>query len=295
MNKVESIKRDEELSVDATCAAQTPYIHPFEKDTLCTKAISPPLLIEAAPPTSAIDFDQSRMTSTVKFFELREAGKLLVMEFVNDVAKSAQRFSNKNFLLQQEENQKQELFGEKKSMWNTIATTISGLLGVASMCIGASLIATGGAVFPIIAGAALIIAGLASIAATIMEKVGVKNECTLGVQIFGGVVGLASGGISIATSADKMALVIKIGTALLSAARYSSETISKVYQQKGFMRKAQSTIFESETECGNDLLKLAADMSKEINNQSLQSDMEFIQVIKRLIKANEAGNRDRQG
>ena len=111
----------------------------------------------------------------MKFFELREIGKQLVIDFVDDVAKSSQRFSNKNYLAQKEEQQKMELFNEKKSFWSTITNTLSSLLGVASICIGASLIATGGAIFPIIAGAALIIAGLASVAATIMEKNGCKK------------------------------------------------------------------------------------------------------------------------
>ena len=123
----------------------------------------------------------------------------------------------------------------------------------------------------------------------------VKNEYTLGVQIFGGIVGLASGGISIATSADKMALVIRIGTALLSVARYSSETISTLYGQKSLMKRAESSELDAEINSGDDQLKIASNMAKEIHNQALQSDMEFIQVIRRLMSANEAANQETRG
>ncbi|MCH9621437.1 MAG: hypothetical protein S4CHLAM20_08570 [Chlamydiia bacterium] len=221
----------------------------------------------------------SKVAFLVSFMETFDEIKKELHVFVDEIGMDNRKHLHAAFLAQRASERACQKSDENKSIWDTVANSIGGIMGVVSICIGITLLSSGNPL-GVIAGVGLILSGLASVAAVIMEKLDIKNEYTMGVQIFGGIIGLISGGLSIAMSADKMALIMRLGIALLSAAKHSSDIISSYYQKESLEHQARSTHYNKDLEMDRDVIKQAFKTLDRIEHEDLESKIQFIQALK---------------
>lgn len=228
-----------------------------------------------------IDYSSSTRASLVAvFIEKQEIIRAIVIKHGSIVMDHSRRA-----LLEAQRAQKlsvraSQAAEEEKTIWDTVLNATGGIGGAVSITIGGTLLATGNPV-TMIAGALIIISGICSVGSTILEQVGVKNEVTMGVQIVGGVVGLASGGFSLFTAADKIPLVLQIGSALISVAGHSASGIANYFKQQSLIHQEEGALFDAAINVDQDSLKAAGKLLRHVSDEDSTTHELFLMLLKR--------------
>ncbi len=162
--------------------------------------------------------------------------------------------------------------------WETASHITGGVIDIASICIGAALLASGNPL-SILAGIGMIVSGVISFSCLILEKAGTKNDVTLGFQIAGGVIGVI-GGIGFFTSAAGSAkIVLQIALGLITAATYGSKGASYIHQQNSLKEEAKSEQLAADLFQNKDQFDLASKFLFTLDERILENSICIIKAL----------------
>jgi hypothetical protein len=166
----------------------------------------------------------------------------------------------------------------QSNWWETASHITGGIIDIASICIGAALLASGNPL-SILAGIGMIVSGVISFSCLILERTGTKNDVTLGFQIAGGVIGVI-GGIGFFTSTTGSAkIVLQIAVGLITAATYGSKGASYIHQQDSLKEEAKSERLTADLFQNKDQFDLASKFLFTLDERILENSMCIIKAL----------------
>ena len=185
---------------------------------------------------------------------------------------------------------------DTSNTYRKIGNAASLVTSITSIGIGIS-ICTAGTGIALLGGTALILSGGLAISAYIMRECGVSNTTTTTIEITGGIVGLASGGLSVATASQasqSYQLALNIGKSFIHATSLSSDFAATIYTKKSFTKEALIKLLEKEIKHNSNYIKDASTLSGDFIDSYNNNLLAVIEALDKEIKTIDASVQKQQ-